>query len=132
MRDWVACVSVVGLELLPGRVGWLGAAAALVANETATARRLSSIPHAKSHQPIKPTNRDGIKKMATVATQTATAAPVATTTTATSTATGGKELREIGHEAVWSLSTAKPGNGTLEPSVCLWMRSYAPHHHYSR
>lgn len=23
----------------------------------------------------------------------------------------GKELREIGHEAVWSLSTAKPGNG---------------------
>ena len=61
----------------------------------------------------------------------AAAAAAATTTTAPSsgaTTTGpasaahpaaGKELREIGHEAVWSLSTAKPGNGACAcVSVC--------------
>jgi len=43
------------------------------------------------------------------------AASTAEASTSTSTTTAAlistKELREIGHEAVWSLSTAKPGNG---------------------
>jgi len=41
-------------------------------------------------------------------------APVGTETSSTITtnpAGSAKELRDIGHEAVWSLSTAKPGNG---------------------
>lgn len=29
------------------------------------------------------------------------------------------DKREIGHEAVWSLSTAKPGNGKLLRSSCV-------------
>lgn len=50
--------------------------------------------------------------MAAVVDAAATTAE-ATTSTITTTAmpTCTKELREIGHEAVWSLSTAKPGNG---------------------
>jgi len=42
---------------------------------------------------------------------TAEATTSTSTTTTTTAPTSTKELREIGHEAVWSLSTAKPGNG---------------------